>query len=99
MTEASPGPASLAALRDAVFKGHEPPPLRAIARLASYRWFVVGTVCIGAFMGQVDASLAQMLLPRLELDFAAPLSTVSWVAVAYIWRWRRSCRSSAGLPT
>ena len=84
VTEASPGPASFAALRDAVLKGREPPPLRAVARLASYRWFVVGTVCIGAFMGQVDASLAQMLLPRLELDFAAPLSTVSWVAVAYI---------------
>ena len=52
--------------------------------MRSYRWFVVGTVCIGAFMGQVDASLTQMLLPRLERDFHAPLSTVSWVAVAYI---------------
>jgi hypothetical protein len=77
-----PGPASLAALRDAVLKGHEPPPLEAVARLASYRWFVVGTACIAAFMGQVDASMTQMLLPRLEQDFAAPLSTVSWVAVA-----------------
>jgi MFS family permease len=67
-----------------VLKGREPPPLRAIARLASYRWFVVGTVCIGAFMGQVDASMTQILLPRLEHDFAAPLSTVSWVAVGYI---------------
>jgi EmrB/QacA subfamily drug resistance transporter len=28
--------------------------------------------------------MTQMLLPRLEQDFAAPLSTVSWVAVAYI---------------
>jgi EmrB/QacA subfamily drug resistance transporter len=84
VTESSPGPASIAALREAVLKGREPPPLRAVARLSSYRWFVVGTVCIGAFMGQVDASMTQMLLPRLELDFAAPLSTVSWVAVAYI---------------
>ena len=84
MTDSSPGPASIAALRDAVLKGREPPPLRAIARLASYRWFVVGTVCIGAFMGQVDASMTQILLPQLEHDFAAPLSTVSWVAVGYI---------------
>ncbi|HSS86064.1 MAG TPA: MFS transporter [Reyranella sp.] len=84
MTDSSPGPVSIAALRDAVLKGREPPPLRAVARLASYRWFVVGTVCIGAFMGQIDASMTQMLLPRLEHDFAAPLSTVSWVAVGYI---------------
>src|SRR4051794_23037855 len=64
--------------------GREPPPLPSVARLKSYRWFVVGTVCIGAFMGQVDASMTQMLLPRLERDFASTLSVVSWVAVAYI---------------
>ena len=80
----APGPASLAALRNALFKGHEPPPLAGIARLGSYRWFVVGTVCIGSFMSQVDASMTQMLLPRLERDFDASLATVSWVAVAYI---------------
>jgi EmrB/QacA subfamily drug resistance transporter len=67
-----------------VLKGREPPPLPAIARLSSYRWFVVGTVCIGAFMGQVDASMTQVLLPQLEREFAAPLRTVSWVAVGYI---------------
>jgi len=79
-----PGPASIASLRDAMLRGREPPPLQAVARLSWYRWAVVGTVCVGAFMGQVDASLTQMLLPRLERDFHAPLSTVSWVAVAYI---------------
>jgi MFS family permease len=50
----------------------------------SYRWFVVGSVCVGAFMGQVDSSITQMLLPHLELEFQARLSTVSWVAVAYL---------------
>jgi len=78
------GPASIAALRDAVLKGREPPPARTVASLASYRWLVVGTVCIGAVMGQLDASIAQLLLPRLELEFSARLSTVSWVAVAYV---------------
>ena len=78
-----PGPASFAALRDASLKGHEPPPLQPWPGLRPYRLVVVGTVCVGAFMGQVDASLTQML-PRLERDFHAPLSTVSWVAVAYI---------------
>lgn len=84
MAATEPGPVSFAALRNAVLRGHEPPPLQAVARLSWYRWAVVGTVCVGAFMGQVDASLTQMLLPRLERDFHAPLSTVSWVAVAYI---------------
>jgi EmrB/QacA subfamily drug resistance transporter len=79
-----PGPASLAALCNALLKGREPPPARPVARLASYRWFVVGTVCIGACMGQVDSSITQLILPRLEVDFDARLSTVSWVAVAYL---------------
>ena len=73
MDDAAHGPASLTALRDAVRNGREPPPARIVARLKSYRWFVVGTVCVGAFMGQVDSSIAQMLLPRLELKFDARL--------------------------
>jgi EmrB/QacA subfamily drug resistance transporter len=81
---AAPGPGSIAALRDAVRTGREPPPAQIVARHPSYWWFVIGTVCIGAFMGQVDSSIAQLLLPRLELEFNARLSTVSWVAVAYL---------------
>ena len=84
MSEASLSPASIAALREAVLKGHEPPPAEFFTRLAGYRWIVVATVCIGSFMGQVDSSITQLLLPRLEHEFAARLSTVSWVAVAYL---------------
>jgi hypothetical protein len=32
-----------------------------------YPWFVVTTVCIGAFMGQVDASIAQLAMPWFEM--------------------------------
>jgi EmrB/QacA subfamily drug resistance transporter len=84
VNKASPGPASFAALRDAMLKGREPPPTEIVARLPAYPWLVVGNVCIGGFMGQVDSSIAQMLLPRLEQEFAAKLSTVSWVAVVYL---------------
>ncbi len=84
MNKASPGPASFAALRDAVLKGREPPPVQSAARLGAYPWLVVGAVCIGAVMGQVDSSIAQMVLPTLEHEFGARLSTVSWVAVAYL---------------
>jgi len=75
---------SIAAIRDAVLKGREPPPAQSLAQLACYRWLVVGVVSIGAFMGQVDASIAQLLLPSLERTFGATLSGVSWVAVAYL---------------
>ncbi len=84
MNEAAPQPATIAALRDAILRGREPPPAQIVAQRASYWWFVVGTVCVGGFMGQVDSSIAQLLLPRLEVEFGARLSTVSWVAVAYL---------------
>jgi hypothetical protein len=83
-TNALPGPFSIEAVRAAVLEGREPPPAQAIERLTSYRWFVVATVCVGSCMGQIDASMTQVLLPRLERDFAAPLANVSWVAVSYL---------------
>lgn len=63
---------------------YEPAPLAALARLPAYSWLVVGTVCIGAFMGQLDATIAQLVLPALEHSFHAAVRDVSWVAVAYL---------------
>jgi len=54
-----------------------------VANRPSYRWVTVGTVCIGAFMGQLYASIAQLVLPALEHNFHRHLSAISWVAVAY----------------
>jgi hypothetical protein len=45
---------------------------------------VVGTVCIGAFIGQVDASIVQLAMPTFEDAFDAPLHALSWVAVGYV---------------
>jgi MFS family permease len=47
-------------------------------------WFVVGTVCIGAFMGQLDASIVTIALPRIGHAFQAPVGAVEWVALAYL---------------
>jgi EmrB/QacA subfamily drug resistance transporter len=55
-----------------------------VERLTAYPWFVVATVCVGAFMGQLDASIVQLAMPALEDGFDAPLHAVSWVAVAYV---------------
>ena len=61
----------------------EPSPLRALTRLVAYPWLVVCVACLGAFAGQVDASIVQLGLPALEQTFDAKLNAVSWVAVAY----------------
>ena len=47
-------------------------------------WYVVGTVCIGAFMGQLDASIVTLALPRLGRDLHASVGAVEWVALAYL---------------
>ncbi|MEV1204475.1 MFS transporter [Microbispora rosea] len=47
-------------------------------------WFAVGSVCIGAFMGQLDASIVTLIFPALQRGFHAPLAAVQWVALAYL---------------
>ncbi len=62
----------------------EHPPLAGLAAWPAYRWLVVGTVCVGAFLGQLDASIASLVLPTLEEVFGAPVASVEWVAIAYL---------------
>ena len=47
-------------------------------------WFVVATVCVGAFMGQLDASIVTLAFPTLQHQFAAPLGAVTWVGLTYL---------------
>jgi EmrB/QacA subfamily drug resistance transporter len=47
-------------------------------------WYVVGTVCVGAFMGQLDASIVSLALPRLVRNLHASVGAVEWVALAYL---------------
>ena len=41
-------------------------------------------MCIGAFMGQLDASIVSLALPTLRNNFHASLAAVSWVGQAYL---------------
>jgi len=61
-------------------------PRRPIAIRESPRahWYVVGTVCIGAFMGQLDASIVTLALPSIGRDLHAGVGAVEWVALAYL---------------
>jgi len=64
--------------------------LREPARPAAIRehrlapWFAVGTVCFGAFMGQLDASVVTVAFPALQRQFGAGLAAVQWVSLAYL---------------
>jgi hypothetical protein len=49
-------------------------PRAIFERRPYYPWLVVGTVCIGAFVGQIDASIVQLAMPSLEDAFDAPLA-------------------------
>ncbi len=56
-------------LADLIRHGAEPPPVARLTRLRSYPWLIVAVTCIGAFMGQVDASIVQLALPTLGRVF------------------------------
>lgn len=59
-------------------------PLGIFERQASYPWMIVGLVSIGAFIGQLDATIVQLALPTLGKTFSATLEAVSWVSLAYL---------------
>src|SRR5580692_3378707 len=47
-------------------------------------WLAVGTVCFGAFMGQLDASIVTVVFPAIERQFGTHLAAVQWVSLAYL---------------
>src|SRR5579859_7765991 len=47
-------------------------------------WLAVVTVCFGAFMSQVDASIVTLAFPALQRQFGAGLAGVQWVSLAYL---------------
>ena len=44
----------------------------------------VATVCLGGFMGQLDASIVTVALPTLQRDLHAGVTAVAWVGLAYL---------------
>ncbi len=47
-------------------------------------WLAVGTVCFGAFMGQLDASIVTLTYRPLRVEFHAALAGVQWVSLSYL---------------
>lgn len=56
-------------------------------RIATAAWapaLVVATVCIGAFMGQLDASIVSLALPAIGHDLHVSTAATEWVALSYL---------------
>src|SRR5487761_2556683 len=47
-------------------------------------WLTVAAVCVGAFMGQLDASIVTVALPTLQRTFHASVGAVTWVGLSYL---------------
>ncbi|MER5864764.1 MFS transporter [Kitasatospora sp. NPDC002040] len=62
----------------------EHPRPRSVAGWRHAHWLAVGTVCLGAFLGQLTASITALVFPELERAFDANFAAVEWVALAYL---------------
>ncbi len=62
----------------------EPAPLAWLERRSWHIWLVVGLVSMGAFIGQLDATIVQLALPTLGHQFDVSLQHVSWIALSYL---------------
>jgi EmrB/QacA subfamily drug resistance transporter len=62
----------------------EPPRPRRVAQWPEAAWLVVATVSVGAFMGQLDASIVNLAYPSLQQAFGTTVGAVQWVGLSYL---------------
>ncbi len=62
----------------------EPRRPEAIRERQDAHWFAVAAVCVGAFMGQLDASIVTVALPTLQRTFGVSVGAVTWVGLSYL---------------
>ncbi len=62
----------------------EPRRPEAIRQRPDAYWLAVAAVCVGAFMGQLDASIVTVALPNLQRTFHAGVGAVTWVGLSYL---------------
>jgi EmrB/QacA subfamily drug resistance transporter len=55
-----------------------------IRALHAAPWLAVATVCVGAFMGQLDASIVATALPVIRTNLHASIASVEWVVLVYV---------------
>jgi EmrB/QacA subfamily drug resistance transporter len=62
----------------------EPRRISAVRKRPNAYWFAVGAVGIGAFMGQLDASIVTIAFPTLQRAFHVHVGAVTWVGLSYL---------------
>src|SRR3569833_2744801 len=62
----------------------EPPRPQGVREHRNAPWCAVASVCVGAFMGQLDASIVTLAFPALQREFHASLAATQWVSLAYL---------------
>ncbi len=48
------------------------------------RWWVLGTVVFGTFLGRLDQTVVNLALPKIISDFGITVTDAAWIATAYI---------------
>ena len=62
----------------------EPPRPRRIAASPRATLLAVITVCVGAFIGQLDASIVSVALPRMSQQLHVGVNAAEWVTLSYV---------------
>jgi len=50
----------------------------------SWRWWVLGTVIFGTFLGRLDQTVVNLALPKIIGDFGISVTDAAWISTAYI---------------
>jgi DHA2 family multidrug resistance protein len=49
-----------------------------------WRWYVLGTVIFGTFLGRLDQTVVNLALPKIIGDFGISVTDAAWISTAYI---------------
>ena len=55
-----------------------------VRRRAGAHWLVVAAVCVGAFMGQLNATIVTLATPTIQSQFGVTIGAASWVSLSYL---------------
>lgn len=48
------------------------------------RWWILGTVIVGTFLGRLDGTIVNLALPKIINSFGISVSAAGWISTAYI---------------
>jgi DHA2 family multidrug resistance protein len=48
------------------------------------KWLVTVAITVGTLMGTIDASIVNVAIPNIQATFGVPITTVTWIATAYL---------------